>query len=86
MQCRTCNSENLSTFSAEVALHSPGLKGLDIPIVWVFPQLVVCLACGVAEFAIPEDHVRELREGKAPSGTASERWAEPSPLPPKISD
>jgi hypothetical protein len=27
---------------------------LDKPVVWVFPELVVCLNCGAAEFSVPE--------------------------------
>lgn len=39
-------------------LHVPGLDGLDMPIVWVFLRVTICLSCGVAEFHIPE---RELQ-------------------------
>jgi hypothetical protein len=63
MSCKSCESEHQSTFNGEVAIHSPGLKGLNEPIVWVFPKLVVCLDCGLTEFAIPEAELRQLREG-----------------------
>src|SRR6476660_5657682 len=33
------------------------LKNIDKPIVWVFPELVVCLDCGIAEFAVPEAQI-----------------------------
>jgi len=46
MACRGCNSYNQKTFNSKVALHFPGLEGLDKPIVWVWPQLAVCLDCG----------------------------------------
>lgn len=42
------------TFNAEVAFHFPGLDGLKKPIVWVFPQIEVCLTCGAAEFVVPD--------------------------------
>lgn len=57
MACKRCNSENQSTFNGEVALHFPGLTGLNKSIVWVFPKLKVCLKCGFTEFTVPE---REL--------------------------
>ncbi len=63
MSCKSCKSENQSIFNGEIAIHFPGLKGLDKPIVWVFPKLVVCLDCGFTEFAIPETELRQLAEG-----------------------
>ena len=58
--CRSCESANQSTFNGEIAIHFPGLEGLDKPIVWVFPKLLVCLNCGFTEFAIPETELRQL--------------------------
>jgi len=43
-----------------MAIHYPGLKSIDKPVVWVFPELVVCLDCGTAEFAVPEAELRVL--------------------------
>ena len=63
--CRSCQSANPSTFNGEMAIHFPGLEGLDKPIVWVFPKLLVCLNCGFTEFAIPEAEVRRLAEHNA---------------------
>jgi hypothetical protein len=57
MSCKSCKSENQSNLNGEIGIHFPGLKGLDKPIVWVFPKVLVCLDCGFTEFAIPE---REL--------------------------
>jgi hypothetical protein len=48
-----------------MGLHSPGLKNIDKPVVWVFPDLVVCLDCGFAEFAIPEAELGLLAKGDA---------------------
>ena len=53
--------------NGEIAIHFPGLEGLDKPIVWVFPKLLVCLNCGFAEFAIPEAEVRRIVESDAAS-------------------
>jgi hypothetical protein len=63
--CKSCESENQVTFNGEIAIHFPGLKGLDKPIVWVFPKLLVCLNCGVTEFVVPETELRGLRKGDA---------------------
>jgi hypothetical protein len=48
-----------------MGIHFPGLKNIDKPIVWVFPELVVCLDCGNAEFAVPEAELRQLAKGDA---------------------
>jgi len=70
MVCERCTSNNQHSFNAEVAIHFPGLKGLDKPIVWLFPKLVVCLHCGLTEFTVPESETRVLREGIASSTAA----------------
>ena len=48
-----------------MAIHVPGLKNIDKPVVLVFPELVVCLDCGNAEFAVPEAELRQLAKGDA---------------------
>jgi len=63
MSCKLCQSEHQSNLTAEVAIHFPGLKGLNKPIAWVFPKLLVCMNCGFTEFAIPETDLRRLVEG-----------------------
>jgi hypothetical protein len=68
MSCRSCQSQNQRRLNGEIAIHFPGLKGLDNPIVWVFPKLLVCLNCGFTEFAIPETDLRRLVEGDADAG------------------
>lgn len=65
MRCISCGSDNQQQFNGEVAIHFPGLQGIDKPIVWVFPRLSVCLNCGFAEFQIPEEELRVLRTGEA---------------------
>jgi hypothetical protein len=60
MRCKSCGSNNLGKFLGEIAIHFPGLNNLDMPIVWVFPELVVCLDCGIAQFAVPEAELRQL--------------------------
>jgi hypothetical protein len=63
MSCNRCKSDNQRNFNGEVAIHFPGLKGLDMPIVWVFPKLTACLECGFAQFEIPERELRVINEG-----------------------
>jgi hypothetical protein len=48
-----------------MCIHFPGLKNIDKPVVWVFPELVVCLNCGTAEFAVPKEELRQLAKGDA---------------------
>jgi len=44
-----------------MGIHRPGLRNIDKPTVWVFPELIVCLDCGTATFSVPEDELAELR-------------------------
>jgi hypothetical protein len=63
MSCKRCSSANLKEdFTGEIAIHFRGLAGLNKPIVWVFPQLVICLDCGFAEFEVPDEQLQQLRE------------------------
>ena len=62
-RCPSCQSENKKTFTGEIAIHFPGLKSLNKPIVWVFPTISVCLDCGGAQFAVPERELEVLRTG-----------------------
>jgi hypothetical protein len=60
----------------EIAIHFPGVKGLEKPIVWVFPEVLVCLSCGNAEFVVPERELRVLAKddaGSASDATANSR-------------
>jgi hypothetical protein len=44
MDCKSCQSEHQRNLNGEIAIPFPGLKGLDKPIVWVFPKLqFVCV-------------------------------------------
>jgi hypothetical protein len=62
-RCASCESENKRTFTGEIAIHFPGLAGLEKPIVWVLPHVSVCLDCGFAEFSIPVKELEVLRTG-----------------------
>ena len=69
-ECKSCTGVNLKTFSGEVAIHFPGVDGLNKPIVWAFPKVSVCLTCGFTEFVVPERELRVLIEGKPVDGAA----------------
>jgi len=48
-----------------MGIHVPGTKNVNQPIVWVFSEIMVCLDCGTAEFALSEAELRELAKSKA---------------------
>ena len=60
--CPSCRSANQREFTAEMNIHFPGMKGLSVPTVWVFPKLLVCLDCGAAQFEIPDAERKTLAE------------------------
>lgn len=60
MSCQSCYSGNVLEYAAEINIHFPGMKGSDIPTVWVFPTIRVCVDCGKAEFTIPEAEGKTL--------------------------
>ena len=60
MYCTSCGSKDLRNFRGEIAVHFPGLEHINEPAVFVFPDLMLCLACGVARFAVPEAELRRL--------------------------
>jgi hypothetical protein len=70
MNCVSCGSSNQEEFLAKMAIHFPSLKNLDKPHVLIFPKTLVCLECGHSQFSIPENQLRLLREGIAPSKAA----------------
>ena len=63
MDCKCGVRGRSKSLGGEVALHFPGRDGLDKPLVWVFPQVSVCLECGAAQFNVPEDELQVLAEG-----------------------
>ena len=70
MRSRNCGASPAGQpFNGELALHFPGLDGLTKPIVWVFPKVLVCLDCGFAEFVVPDEQTKTLREPDSSDGT-----------------
>lgn len=68
LPCKACGSENVHKLRGEIAMRAPGLKNIDKPVVWVFPDILVCMHCGIAEFAVPEDQLRMLAKREAATG------------------
>jgi DNA-binding helix-hairpin-helix protein with protein kinase domain len=62
--CPSCGSVNQGRFPTEMAIHFPGLKNVNKPTVWVFPEVLVCLDCGVSKFTVPETELRVLVTGE----------------------
>ena len=62
MVCRSCQTENVTEFGAEINIHFPAQEGLDKPSVLVFPKVVVCLGCGFTNFTLPEPELRQLAQ------------------------
>lgn len=65
MICTSCGAQKQTPFNSEIAIHFAGLKGLAMPIVWVFPKLLICLNCGFAEFQVPKEELQVLATGDA---------------------
>lgn len=64
LSCKSCGSRNLGNFPSEIAIHFPGRRNLSKPHVLVFPEVLVCFDCGIAQLAIPEAALRQLTEGR----------------------
>jgi hypothetical protein len=63
MPCKACHSDKQRVFNGEIAIHFPGLEGLNKSMVWVFPRVVICLHCAFAEFVVPEREMQVLAQG-----------------------
>jgi len=63
-RCASCQSENQKKFTSEIAVHFPGIEGLKKPIVWMYPKILVCLDCGIAQFMVPEKELQVLLTGE----------------------
>jgi hypothetical protein len=65
MNCALCASSNQMEFPAEINIHLRGLKKVGKPLVFVFPNLLVCLDCGFTQVTLPEGDLCLLRESIA---------------------
>jgi len=57
MHCESCGSSNQRKFSAEIAID---FADINKPAVFVFPELVLCLDCGVARFIVTGADMQQL--------------------------
>ena len=55
MACKSCGLVHRKKFISEVTIHFEGLRNINKEPVLVFPELLVCLNCGNAEFVIHRD-------------------------------
>jgi len=63
MSCQSCKSDRQMELLGEICLHFPGGMGsLDKPLIWVFPQVAVCLDCGLAQFAVMEAELKLIQQ------------------------
>jgi hypothetical protein len=61
--CQSCGSNRKMALPGEICLHFPGgLESLNKPLVWAYPQAVVCLDCGAAEFTVADDQLKLITE------------------------
>jgi hypothetical protein len=60
MICLSCRSDKQVELTAEMLVHFRGLKNLDKPGFWLFPELLVCLDCGLSRFSIPKSNLGSL--------------------------
>jgi predicted nucleic-acid-binding Zn-ribbon protein len=75
--CKTCGSTSLNKLQAELALHFNELKNIDKPVLWTFPDVVVCADCGEAEFHCPP-HELQWWDQAAPRKQTRVIFVEPS--------
>ena len=60
--CPSCASSRMTEFLGEICLRFPdGLEGLDKSLIWAFPKVVVCLDCGLAQFAVREAELKLIQ-------------------------
>ena len=58
--CKFCGSPNQAKFGAEICFHFPGMENLEKTVL-VFPDVLVCFDCGMADFSVPETELRRLQ-------------------------
>ena len=68
MACNSCGSVNQEQFTSEIDIHFPGLSNARKSPVLVFPEILVCLNCGKAEFVVPKDELALLAKSAATGG------------------
>ena len=57
MACISCGAINQGRFLSDVDIHLPGLRNVEKSPVLVYPELLVCLNRGKAEFTVPKEEL-----------------------------
>jgi len=86
MLCRSCGSQSLGQLAGDVTFQLKGLTNVHEPPVYVSPQLVVCLSCGIVQFAVPEVALRLLAKAHLAAGTISGNKKRLTPISPPETD
>ena len=63
MYCLSCGSTKQAELTAEMMIHFRGLAHRDNPGVWLFPEIQVCLGCGLSRFTVPETELASVAQG-----------------------
>jgi len=63
MLCLSCGSDKLAELTAEMLVHYRGLKHLEKPGVWLFPEVLICLDCGFGRFIVPRTELASVASG-----------------------
>jgi hypothetical protein len=71
MSCPSYASLNEREFTAEMMIHSSGLRSVDDPGVFACPRISLCLECGCSRFTATEAQLRLLRTRIAESASAA---------------
>ena len=66
MTCKRCGSNQVKDFDGEVAIRIPEREGADKATGMLFPELIVCVRCGVVEFMLPTDKLELLKNRSQP--------------------
>jgi hypothetical protein len=61
MECKSCKSQNVRNFDAELTASSTALKGLSTSPVYICQSILVCLDCGLAELRVPGPELEQLK-------------------------
>ena len=62
MSCSRCLSLHQTELNSEINLHFRSLPNLGEPGIFVFPQVLVCLDCGLSEFVIEKRELAQITE------------------------
>ncbi len=63
MYCLSCGSTKQAELTAEMMIHFRGLKHRDNPGIFLFPEIRVCLGCGLSQFTVPETELASVAQG-----------------------